>query len=109
MSEFHVSFPGPFSQHEVVVDGWKVPLVHAQMNQDDDSRVTLILDNRFGETFTVEEAERFVPFLAHCMAVALGFTCHPNEDDEMPLTKQPHPRPVRMHGILGISTDTDAP
>jgi hypothetical protein len=26
---FRVTFPGPFSSHDVVVDGWKVPLVHA--------------------------------------------------------------------------------
>lgn len=94
---FSVSFPGPFTQHDVVVNGWKVPLVHAKPCGENDENVTLVLDNRIGETFTVAEAERFVPFLAHAMAIALGYTCHPDAaTDELPV-KQPQPRPVRMH------------
>lgn len=42
--------------------------------------------------------KRFVPFLADAIAIALGYTSHPNEDAEQPLVKQPQPRPVRMHG-----------
>jgi hypothetical protein len=97
---FRVSFPGPFSQHDVVVDGWKVPLVHAQPMVDQDDRVTLVLDNRLAESFTVEEAERFIPFLADAIAIALGYPCHPDEDAEQPLLKQPQPRPVRAHTIF---------
>jgi hypothetical protein len=94
---FRVSFPGPFTQHDVVVNGWKVPLVHAKPYGDNDEHVMLVLDDRIGESFTVEEAERFVPFLAHAIAIALGYTCHPDENaDELP-QKQPQPRPVRMH------------
>ena len=57
---FRVSFPGPFTQHEVVVDGWSVPLVSAQPCGDHDESVMLILDHRLAATFSVEEAERFV-------------------------------------------------
>jgi hypothetical protein len=67
----------------------------------------LILDSRIAITVSVEEAERFVPFLADVIAVSLGYTSHPNEDAEQPLVKQPQPRPVRMHGIAAASTDSE--
>jgi hypothetical protein len=100
---FRVSFPGPFSQHAVVVDGWSVPLLHAHLSEDD--KVMLVIDHRLAETFTTNEAERVVPFLAHAIAVALGYTSHPNEESEPPLIKQPQPRPVRMHGIVSVATE----
>jgi hypothetical protein len=96
---FRVNFPGPFTHHEVVVNGWKVPFVHAHPIGEHDEQVTLVLDDRLAETFTVEEAERFVPFLADAIAIALGYTSHPDEDAEQPLMRQPQPRPVRMHGL----------
>jgi hypothetical protein len=101
-SVFRVNFPGPFTRHEVVVDGWAVPFLHAHPTGEHDEEVMLVIDNRLAATFTVEEAERFVPFLADAIAVALGYTSHPNEDAEQPLVKQPQPRPVRMHGIADV-------
>lgn len=102
---FRVSFPGPFERHEVVVNGWSVPLLHAHPTGEHDESVMLVLDQRLALTLSVEEAERFLPFLADAIAVALGYTSHPNEDAEQPLVKQPQPRPVRMHGIAGVATD----
>jgi hypothetical protein len=102
---FRVSFPGPFKHHEVVVDGWSVPLLHAHPSGEHDENVMLVIDDRLAATFSVEEAERFVPFLADAIAVALGYTSHPNEDAEQPLVKQPQPRPVRVQGIVGTTTD----
>jgi hypothetical protein len=67
---YGVSFPGPFSHHDVVVNGWKVPLVHAHPCGEHDESVMLVLDNRLAETFTVEEAERFVPFLAESRSLS---------------------------------------
>jgi hypothetical protein len=96
---FQVSFPGPFMRHEVVVNGWAVPLLHARPSGEHDESVTLVLDERLALTVSVEEAERFVPFLADAIAVALGYTSHPDEDAEQPLIRQPQPRPVRMFGI----------
>lgn len=96
---FRVTFPGPFSQHEVVVDGWKVPFLHAHPGGEHDESVTIVLDNRLALTLSVEEAERVVPFLADSIAVALGYPSHPNEDAEQPLMRLPQPRPVRMTGI----------
>ena len=98
-SEPRVSFPGPFSQHSVVVDGWKVPLIHAQPCGDNDENVMLVIDDRLAATFTVDEAERFVPFLADAIAVALGYTCHPSGDETA--NWNPQPRPVRTHGVVG--------
>ncbi len=99
---FRVNFPGPFSQHSVVVDGWKVPFLHAHPGGDNDENVLLVLDDRLALTVTVEEAERFVPFLADALAVALGYTCHPNEETAQPLARQPQPRPVRVHTLADV-------
>ena len=96
-----VQFPGPFTRHDVVVDGWSVPFLSAHPAGENDEHVTLVLDDRLAVTLTVEEAERLVPFLADAIAVGLGYTCHPNEESEQPLVRQPQPRPVRMHAIAG--------
>jgi hypothetical protein len=105
VSGFRVSFPGPFSKHDVIVDGWKVPLIHAHPTGESDDKIMLVLDDRLADTFTVEEAERFVPFLADAISVALGYTSHPNEDVEPPLLKQPQPRPVKTHSIVWAETE----
>jgi hypothetical protein len=102
-----VDFPGPFAHHEVVVSGWSVPFLHAHPGGQNDASVMLVLDNRLAITLSVDEADRFVPFLADAIAVALGYTSHPDEDAERPLIKQPQPRPVRMHGIAGTKPDDD--
>lgn len=99
---FQVSYPGPFTRHDVVVNGWSVPHLHAQPCGPNDENVMLILDSRLAITVSVEEAERFVPFLADAIAVALGYTSHPNEDTEQPV-RLPQPRPVRMHGIASLA------
>jgi hypothetical protein len=101
-----VGFPGPFSHHDVVVNGWKVPLVHAHPCGEHDESVMLVLDNRLAETFTVEEAERFVPFLADAIAIALGYTAHPRGEEEF--ERKPQPRPVRVNGIVAVATEGTA-
>ncbi len=60
---FRVSFPGPFSAHDVVFEGWRVPFLHAHPAGDND-RIMLVIDGRLAETFTTAEAEKVVPFLA---------------------------------------------
>lgn len=97
-----VSFPGPFTHHDVVVDGWRVPLLDAQVNQDD-GRVMIVLDNRFTLDLSAQEAERVVPFLADAMAVALGYDAHPNESDPLPLRRAPHPKPQRAWMLAGLA------
>lgn len=94
-----VEFVGPFERHDVVVDGWSVPLLEAEPLPG--GRVTLSIDRRFALTMSLSESERFIPFLAQAIAVALGFPCHPSGDDEKP-KGLPLVRPRRM-----VSLDLD--
>jgi hypothetical protein len=84
--ESPVSFPGPFRQHDVVVNGHAVPFLTATPQTS--GAVRLHLDRRFAVDLTAAEAETVVPFLAQCFAVALGYTCHPSE-------RVPEPPPLR--------------
>ncbi len=97
--DFRVTFPGPFRHHDVVVDGWKVPLLEAHMSGED--RVSLVIDHRLAEEFSVVEAERVVPFVADAIAVALGYGAHPNADTPRPLERAPFPRPERVVDLAG--------
>jgi hypothetical protein len=92
-----VTFPGPFTHHDVVVNGWRVPFLQAQMRGED--RVLLVIDRRLGAEFSIQEAERIVPFVADAMAVALGYGAHPDDDTPRPLERSPFPRPERVVGI----------
>ena len=103
---FRVNFPGPFTHHEVVVDEWSVPFLHAHPGGDHDETITLVLDSRLALTLSVDEAERFVPFLADAIAVALGYTCHPRGDEEP--NRLPQPRPMHMHAIGAVATEDAA-
>src|SRR5688500_3010861 len=88
-----VSFIGPFEHHDVVVDGWRVPLLQAFPQGEDE--VSLVLDRRIAVTLKgTDEIERVLPFIADTIAVALGYGSHPRQDTERPLQWQPlHPRP----------------
>jgi len=81
---FRVSFPGPFTHHDVLVEGWRVPFLHAQLGAED--RVLLVLDGRL----------RVVPFVADAISVALGYGAHPRGDTSQPLERAPYPRPERV-------------
>jgi hypothetical protein len=94
MPSMAVTFPGPFEHHDVVVNGWRVPHLQAHMKAED--RVLLVLDRRLGAEFSVEEAERVVPFLADAIAVAMGYGAHPDVDTPRPLERAPYPRPERV-------------
>jgi hypothetical protein len=100
---FRVSFFGPFTHHKVVVDGWEVPLIEAELQGED--RVLLTVDRRYGVELTTDEAERIVPFLAQAMAVALGFPCHPRSDAEPPLGQVPHLRPRRVWDVAPVERE----
>lgn len=103
LTESRVSFPGPFSQHGVVVTGWSVPFLHAQMH--DGGMMTVVLDDRFGIELTVSEAERVVPFIADAIAIALGYDAHPSADDSTPPNRSPHPKPQRIMAVAGLDSD----
>ena len=97
VEDFRVTFPGPFQHHDVVVDGWRVPFLQARMTTED--RVSLVIDRRLGTELSVEEAERFLPFLADVISVALGYGAHPRGDMPLP-ERTPHPSPRRVHEIV---------
>lgn len=98
MPSMAVTFPGPFSAHDVVVNGWRVPLVRAHVLDED--RVQLVLDDRLMAEFSTDEAERVVPFLADAIAIALGYPSHPNGDREP--ARAPLPRPARTMSIVQV-------
>lgn len=92
--EFRVTFPGPFTHHDVVVDGWSVPFLKASLRGDTGIRV--LLDDRMAIDLDAGEAERLLPFLADAIAVALGYGAHPRgEGPELP-PKLPHRAPRRV-------------
>lgn len=104
---FKVAFPGPFQHHDVVVDGWRVPFLQAHMAGED--RVSLVVDRRLATELSVEEAERVVPFVADAIAVALGYTAHPNSEQYPPLSRDPHPRPVKAMELFPTGPESDLP
>lgn len=95
--DFRVTFPGPFRHHDVVVDGWRVPFLQAQMVEE--GRVSLVIDRRLSTELSVEEAERVVPFIADAISVALGYGAHPRGDMPLP-ERTPHPSPRRVHEVV---------
>lgn len=97
LPESEVSFPGPFQCHYVVVKGRQVPFMKA--TPLDGGRMRLHLDDRFGLTLSAVEAERFVPFLAHAMAVALGYTSHHDARRDGPNPRHPFPRMTALYGL----------
>ncbi len=86
---FNVSFPGPFRHHDVVVNGRQVPFLRATLL--DGGQVHLNLDRRLGLTLSTEEAERIVPFLADAIAIASGYTSHPEAGQDGPNPRHPFP------------------
>jgi hypothetical protein len=95
-----VQFPGPVQHHEVVVDGWRVPLLHACLH--DGGQITLVLDNRLGLELDADEAEAVVPFVANAIAVALGYNTHPSASDDALPHPTPHPKPQRVVMVAGF-------
>jgi hypothetical protein len=84
LPESRLEFRGPYESHDVVFKGRQVPFLRADLL--DGGRIDITLDRRFGLVLSTAEAERFIPFLAHAIAVASGYTCHPSGDQE------PNPR-----------------
>ncbi|MDQ1746329.1 MAG: hypothetical protein QOD07_592 [Frankiaceae bacterium] len=75
-----MEFLGPFTSYEVLFHGRSVPHLKAQpMNG---GMIALTLDDRFDLHLSIEDAERVVPFLADCIAVAAGYSCHPRRGEE---------------------------
>lgn len=89
-NESFVSYVGPFEHHDVLVSGRQVPYLRA--TPVDGGRLDLTLDRRFGLILSADEAERFIPFLAQAIAIASGYTSHPDEECDGPSSRHPFPR-----------------
>lgn len=84
-----LDFIGPIDYHAVVLNGRRVPYLTATPQTG--GRVTLELDNRFALDVSLAEAQTVVPFIAHCLAVGMGYTGFPDPDTE-PTGSNPMPR-----------------
>ncbi len=104
LPEFQVSFPGPFTHRDVVVNGWRVPYLQAHITAED--RVMLVIDRRLAAEFSVEEAERVVPFVADALAVAMGYGAHPDDRTPRPLARARYPRAERVVAVDLLRADS---
>jgi hypothetical protein len=95
---FRLTFPGPFTHHEVAVHGWSVPFLKASLGEED--RLRLILDDRRAIDLTTAEAEKFVPFLADAIALGLGYGAHPRKGMDTLPERAPHAAPRRIVEVL---------
>jgi hypothetical protein len=91
MSDYEIV--GPFSSHWVVVNGRQVPFLEAAPANG--GKISLTLDQRYGLEISVADAETVIPFIADCIAVAMGYNCHPRAGKE-PTRSSPFPQ---AHGI----------
>jgi hypothetical protein len=83
-----LAYVGPIEHHAVVVNGHLVPFLSATpMNG---GRIDLTLDQRIALELSVQDAERVLPFIADCIAVALGYAAHPGESGAV--ARSPFPR-----------------
>lgn len=96
-----VEYVGPFEQWQVVVDGWEVPLLTAHPQTG--GKIFLSIDRRFGLELSLKDAELVVPFLAHAIAIAGGYACHPNQGSEPLLL-----RPIRPRRLTDLDALRDA-
>lgn len=93
--EDRVEFVGPFDRWDLVVGGRVVPYLDARPVNG--GRIDFTLDHRFGLVLDLATAEYVAPFLAHCIAVASGYTSHPSAGAE-PNPRHPFPRSIGLEG-----------
>jgi hypothetical protein len=79
-------FIGPVESHVVVINGRRVPMLSAHPLPS--GRLLLCLDDRFSVELSIQEAQQIVPFIAHSIAVGMGYASFPESGQE------PVPRPV---------------
>ena len=77
-----VALHGPYKDCLVTVDGFAVPFLEAAPVNG--GIIDLVLDRRYGLALSVVDAERIIPFIADAIAFALGSTCHPRANWDVP-------------------------
>ena len=110
---------GPFAGYKVTVHGRQVPFLEAMPVNG--GKIGLVLDQRYGVDIPVADAGRIIPFIADCIAVALGYTCHPHAAESLEASLEaaaeerrrgaaPRSDPFpQMHGITSVQTERDDP
>lgn len=93
-----LEFIGPLEIHAVVLNGRRVPYLSAMPLPG--GRIYLTLDDRFATELSVREAESFVPFVAHCIAVGMGYAAFPDSADEDPRPRPAMPRMRNLDSVL---------
>jgi hypothetical protein len=89
-SSRQVEFRGPMETHAVYVNGWRVPYLEAIR---EGGTWHLMLERRHHlSALTEQEAERFLPFLADCIAVAAGWSDWPSPYVGRPKRRRPFTR-----------------
>lgn len=86
---------GPFETHRVIVGGRRVPYLEAYPVNG--GKISLVLDGRLGMDVPVADAETVIPFIAHCIAVGMGYACHPRADEE-----PQRPTPFRVSQCIDL-------
>lgn len=90
-----VQLVGPFERWEVTLHGRKVPFLTA--TPQNGGTVTLHLDGRFALwDLPVADLHNVVTFVAHAIAIASGYTCHPGESFDEPIPSNPFQKMVGL-------------
>jgi hypothetical protein len=89
-------FIGPFEYHAVTVQGRRVPHLTASFRPG--GLVSLTLDDRFGVDVSVAQAQTLIPFIADCIAVGMGYSGFPRDDEGCSETtpRPPFPRMTEL-------------
>lgn len=99
-AESAVELIGPFRSTKVCLNGYQVPYLDACPVAG--GKVLLTLDDRYMIEVDVADLDRWVNFIANCIAVASGFTAHPGtEGAPNPIPRTPYRR------MIGLGTFTE--
>ena len=102
--EDRVDFIGPFKHYDVVVEGRAVPHLSAMPQKD--GVVTLLLDRRFAVDIPSDDVDRLVPFIADCIAVAMGYSSHQRRTQTQPVERPTFPTMTRVDSVSFGRSDT---
>lgn len=94
---YGVELVGPFvAEWKVTCNGYRVPNLSAIPFEAEDGTdmVNLCLDERFLIEATKYEAQKWIPFIANCMAVAAGYSAFGENSRH-----NPNPFQVKMTGL----------
>ena len=93
MEESQTQFHGPFHHSIASVHGYLVPeLKIIPLDGANDGSVNIILGS-FSVCADGEEARKWIPMIAHALAVGDGYTCHGEH------SRKANPHKIKIFGI----------